>query len=234
MLPDLEKLLVIQDRDRRITMLQQEMVRVPAERQQIERQAKEESTLVDSLKLKVKQTEADRKNIDVEIETKKQQIAKYQVQQFQTKKNEEYQALNHEIQKAKEEIDELETKELELMVKADEVNAHLKTEQAKLNDMLKQFASQKTTLDQRESAIKKELEELKAERDAKSKEIAEDIYEKYERIKRNKGGSAIVGVQHGNCQGCHLAVTPTVLHQVKSGRAIVTCENCARILYWNE
>ncbi|MSR65440.1 MAG: hypothetical protein EXS18_06625 [Verrucomicrobiae bacterium] len=234
MLPDLEKLLVIQDRDRRITMLQQEMTRVPAERQEIERQAKEETTLVESLKQKARQTEADRKNVDVEIEGKKQQIARYQVQQYQTKKNEEYQALNHEIQRTKEDIDELETKELELMVQADEVNAHLKIEQAKLNDMLKQFESQKATLVQRESAINKELEELKAEHEVKSKEISEDIYQKYERIKRNKSGSAIVGVQNGNCQGCHLAVTPTVLHQVKNGNAIVTCDNCARILYWNE
>lgn len=217
-----------------MSMLQQELSRIPAERQQIESRAKDESTLVESLKQKLKQAEADRKNIDVEIEAKKQQIAKYQVQQFQTKKNEEYQALNHEIQKAKEEIDELETKELELMVRADEVNAQLKVEQAKLGEMLKTLESQKATLAQREAAITKELEQIKAERDAKSKEIDEDIYAKYERIKRNKGDSAIVGVQHGNCQGCHLAVTPTVLHQVKGGKGIVTCDNCARILYWNE
>jgi predicted nucleic acid-binding Zn-ribbon protein len=232
MLPELEKLLVLQERDRRILALQQEMARIPIERAEIERRAQEETALVESLKLQTKKIESDRKSIDLEIEGKKGQISKYQIQQFQTKKNEEYQALTHEIERAKEEIDELETRELELMVKADEVHAALKTEQAKLADMENQFQSQRETLAQREAAINKELRELKADRDARSKDIPEDVCEKYERIKRSKGASAIVGVEHGNCQGCHLAVTPTVLHQVKSGREIVTCENCARILYW--
>ena len=232
MFSELEKLLVIQDRDRRILQLRQEQTRIPIERGQIEHRAQEESTLVDSLKLQVKKIESDRKNIEVEIDAKKQQIAKYQVQQYQTKKNEEYQALGHEIQKAKEEIDELETRELELMVNSDGVTAQLKAEQAKLSELLRQFDAQKKDLAEREAAIAKELEQITAEREAKSREIPDDIFQKYERTFHSKGASAIVGVESGNCQGCHLAVTPTVLHRVKSGNDIVTCENCARILYW--
>ena len=234
MLPELEKLLVLQERDRRITQLQQEFSRIPIERRQVEQRAAEASARVEALKQQGKKVEADRKNIDVEVEGKKGQIAKYQVQQFQTKKNEEYQALTHEIDKCKEEIDELETKELELMVKADEVAAELKSESARLAEEQRLFESQKTTLAQRETAINKELQELRTDRESRSKEIPEDIYARYERIQRSKGGTAIVGVENGNCQGCHLAVTPTVLHKAKSGKEIVTCENCARILYWNE
>jgi hypothetical protein len=234
MLPDLEKLLILQERDRRILQLQQELTRIPNERREIEQRSADESARVETLKQQTKQIESDRKNIDVEVEGKKTQIAKYQVQQYQTKKNEEYQALTHEIQKCKEEIDELETKELELMEQADVVNAELKKESAKLAELQKQFESQKATLAQREAAINKELGELKAERETRSKEVSEDVYERYERLRRSKGGTAVVGIESGNCQGCHLAVTPTVLHKAKSGKEIVTCENCARILYWNE
>lgn len=234
MLPELEKLLVLQERDRRIAQLQQEKARIPIERGEIEARAREETATVEGLKQKAKQNEADRKNLDVEVESKKQQIAKYQVQQFQTKKNEEYQALTHEIQKVKEEIDELETRELELMVKSDEIGAQLKAEQAKLAELTKQFDAQKSAIAEREAAVDKELAQLRADRDMRAKEVDEDIYAKYQRIARSKGGTAVVGVQHGNCQGCHLTVTPTVAHLVKSGGSIVTCENCGRILYWNE
>lgn len=234
MLPELEQLLILQDRDRRILQLQQELSRIPIERRQVEEREQTETAKIESLQQQTKQIESDRKNIELEIEGKRGQIAKYQVQQYQTKKNEEYQALGHEIQKAKEEIDELETKELELMVKADDVTSRLKTELANYADLKKHFDSQKTSLAEREAAIKQELDKLRVERNAKSKEIPEDIAKKYERLMRSKGATAVVGVQHGICQGCHLAVTPTVLHQVKSGQAIVSCENCARILYWNE
>src|ERR1051325_5370734 len=234
MLSELEKLLILQDRDRRMLQLQQEQARVPIERNEIEQRLQGEGATVESLKQRTKQLESDRKNIDLEIEAKKQQIAKYQVQQYQTKKNEEYQALAHEIQKAREEIDEMETKELELMVKSDEVGLELKREQASYAELQKQSDSQKATLAEREREITSELSQLTSEREAKSSEIPEDIFEKYERIRKSKPSTAIVGVQNGNCQGCHLTVTPTVLHRVKSGKEIVTCENCARILYWNE
>ncbi len=43
------------------------------------------------------QIESARKELELEVEAKKQMIARYANQQFQTRKNEEYRALAHEI-----------------------------------------------------------------------------------------------------------------------------------------
>ena len=64
---------------------------------------------------RTRQVEADRKKIDLDVQTKQAAIARYKSQQQQTRKNEEFAALNHEIEHAEKEISTLEDSELELM-----------------------------------------------------------------------------------------------------------------------
>ncbi len=74
---------------------------------------------MDAAKHRGKQIESDRKKLELDVEAKKSQIEKYGLQQFQTKKNEEYRALSHEIELCKEAIIKLEDQQIELMEKAE-------------------------------------------------------------------------------------------------------------------
>ena len=67
-------------------------------------------TQLEAAKIRVKQIESERKRLDLEVEAKKTQIEKYANQQLQTRKNEEYKALAHEIEMAKE--DDLQNRRL--------------------------------------------------------------------------------------------------------------------------
>jgi uncharacterized protein len=53
----------------------------------------------------------------------------------------------------------------------------------------------------------------------------------YERLRRSKGGLAVVAVRNGLCGGCHIAVTAATLRQARSGDNLATCPTCGRILY---
>ncbi len=100
----IEKLLILQDRDRRILRIREQLARIEPERQLFQGRTASAQAGLDNAKLKVKQTETDRKKLELEVETKKQQIERYALQQFQTKKNEEYRALAHEIETCKADI----------------------------------------------------------------------------------------------------------------------------------
>src|SRR5882757_4514915 len=115
----IEKLLILQDRDRRIMRLKDQLARVEPERQML--QAKSSGTLAshEAAKLRGKQIETERKDLELEVQAKKTQIEKYGLQQFQTKKNEEYRALAHEMETCKEAIVKIEDKEIELMEQAE-------------------------------------------------------------------------------------------------------------------
>ena len=93
MLDTIEKLLILQDRDQRILREEGELARIEPERQMLKVKAANAQTALENAKLRVKQLESARKELELEVEGKKQLITRYANQQFQTRKNEEYRAL---------------------------------------------------------------------------------------------------------------------------------------------
>src|SRR5881396_1343524 len=112
MLEAIEKLLILQDRDRKISRLRTELANIGPERQALASKTAASQAALDAAKLRIKQIESDRKKLELDAESKKQAIERYSLQQFQTKKNDEYRALAHEIEMAKEAIVKLEDKQL--------------------------------------------------------------------------------------------------------------------------
>ncbi len=233
MSPDIEKLLIIQDRDKRALQLERELARIPAERKEIDDRARAATSRLEELKLKSKQTESERKTLENDASSRREQVNKWRSQQLLTKKNEEYQALTHEIQAAEKEIFEIESRELDLMEQAEKLAAESRKEQQVLNEVNATAQRQRETLAQREAAMKQELEKLSAERAALARDVDESLFGRYERIMRHRKDSAIVPVQHGICGGCHLQVSPQLANDAKGGAEMVTCEQCGRILYWS-
>src|SRR3954454_9308437 len=119
MLDVLEKLLILQDRDRKLLQVKDELAHIPYERAEINAKAASTQAGLDAAKTRGKQIESDRKKLELDVEAKKQLIEKYALQQFQTKKNEEYRALAHEIETCKGIIFKLEDQQIELMEKAE-------------------------------------------------------------------------------------------------------------------
>ena len=104
MLPILEQLLVIQDRDRRITQLKAEQARIPSEIAAVDKRVQEESARLESDRRELKHIETERKKLEIDAESRRAQIARYKTQLTQIKSNTEYQALLKEITRAEEEI----------------------------------------------------------------------------------------------------------------------------------
>ena len=119
MLEIIEKLLILQERDRRILRVTQELGHIGPERESLRARAVTTQHSLEAARTRVKQIESDRKQRDLEIESKKTQIDKYLNQQLQTRKNEEYKALAHEIEMAKDVIFKIEDAQIVLMEQAE-------------------------------------------------------------------------------------------------------------------
>jgi predicted nucleic acid-binding Zn-ribbon protein len=232
MLEILEKLLVIQDRDRRLAQLKAEAARIPAEIAAAQQRLTAEAAKLENAKTELKRIETERKKLEIDAESKRQQIAKYRTQLNQIKSNTEYQALNKEIAKAEEDIRQIEDVELELMEKLDRLQPVLQAEQAQLKELTAKGAAEKADLEKRAQLIAAEQTRLQAERAQLAAAVDPDSLTRYERILRSKGDLAIVPVRHGNCGGCHLNIPPQIIHNAKQGGELVSCTYCSRILYW--
>src|SRR5580704_194863 len=154
MLDIIEKLLILQDRDRRILRVTQELAHIGPERESLRGRAAATQQALDAAKTRVRQIESDRKQRDLEIEAKKTQIEKYLNQQLLTRKNEEYKALTHEIEMAKDEIFKIEDAQIVLMEQAEVAQkdvAHATAEAAAAKKLVDDQIGQ---LNQREENLK--------------------------------------------------------------------------------
>jgi predicted nucleic acid-binding Zn-ribbon protein len=232
MLPAIEQLLVLQDRDRRIAQLKAEVARIPHEMEAVQKRVQEETARLDAAKLQLKQIEADRKKLEIDAEAKRTQINKYKQQLSQIKSNTEYQALLKEISNAEQEIFGIEDVELALMDKTEHLQPELKAEQVLLKEITAKGEIEKAELQKRAQVVGQELTVLRADRDKLAATINPDLLPRYERLMRSKGDYAVVQIQHGNCGGCHLNLPPQVIHNAKNDGEMVSCDYCGRLLYW--
>ena len=228
---ELEQLLILQDREQKIRQIRTEIETVPLRRKSLEAQLAESKASVETLRQRVRQAEVDRKRLELDVGTRAESVSRLKTQQYQTRKNDEFQALGHEIERYENEIRKIEDDELELMVLADKIKADLAAEETKAAATRDSIARQTADLDEKSKALESQLQELTTERSNLATKIDEDLLARFERLFKSKGDAAVVAIEHGVCTGCHMKVTTATAAGVKAGKEIVSCENCGRILY---
>jgi predicted nucleic acid-binding Zn-ribbon protein len=232
MLDTIEKLLVLQDRDKQIRRVRTELDHIGPERQALLTKANSAQGGLDAAKQKVKAIESRRKDLELEVQGKKTQIEKYANQQLQTRKNEEYRALANEIETCKQAIFDIENQEIELMEQGESAQKEVLAATKLAADAKKLADEQVAKLATREENLKKELAGLEANREELASAVDESARARYERLLKNKGDNVVVGVQHGVCGGCHMRLPAQILVSCQAQTELVTCINCGRILYY--
>src|SRR3954467_7612556 len=96
--PVLEKLLILQDRDAKRRGLETQLKAIPADVASTERKIAAEKAEIETARAEAKALEAKKKALETEIGSAEQKLAKYKTQQMTVRKNDEYQALGHEIE----------------------------------------------------------------------------------------------------------------------------------------
>jgi len=231
---ELEQLLVLQDRDQKIRQIQTETKTFPLQRKNLEAQLAASIANLETLKQRARQLEVDRKRLELDVGVRTDSVAKLRTQQYETRKNDEFAAMAHEIERYQKEISEIEDRELELMEQQDKLKAEVATEEKKAAGTKDSIARQVTDLEAKDKALEARLQELMRDRAELASKIDEDVLDRFERLFASKGDAAVVALEHDVCTGCHMKITTQTAVRVKGGKEIVSCEQCGRILYYSE
>lgn len=231
MLPEIEQLLVLQDRDQRIRRLKTELKNAPLERKGLEEQLAAARAGADGARKMQKDLEVKRAGFQSEAATRREKIAKLKTQQMQTRKNEEFQALANEIAHCEKEVARIEDSELDAMSQLEEVAVLVATAEGHAKEAEGKVASQIADLDAKVESFKGQLAEIEANRCALAKEVEEERLNLYDRLFATKGGNAVVALEGEVCTGCHMKLTTQTALRVRAENSITHCEQCGRILY---
>jgi predicted nucleic acid-binding Zn-ribbon protein len=228
----IEKLLVIQDRDRKIRQLTRESEDIPARKKLTDARLDEHRKAVQQGQEELKKNASAAKQIEIDIDSMKAKILKLREQQGQVKRNEEYRAIEHEIAMLQDNIRKQEDGEIELMEQAETIRQRIAQLDAKLKQEEAIVKTDESALDQRLKNIQSELAQIKADRDGLVADVDPDWLSRYDRTFKHTGDFAVVPIESGSCGGCHMKLPPQVVQNVKRNQTMVCCSFCSRILYW--
>lgn len=231
MLPEIEKLLILQDRDQRIHTLQTALKAIPLERKETETRLAAVSAGAEKAKAVLRELEVEKKRLEVEAQGKRDQIGRFKTQQMQTRKNEEFQAFGLQITHFEREISKIEDRELEVMEAMEAAKPALDAADRKAAETKASIAHQIADLDAKALAVAEQLKTAEAARAQSAEGIDEDLLDQYNRLFRSKEGTPVVALDHEVCTGCHMKLTAQTLVRVKGEQQITHCEQCGRILY---
>src|SRR6478735_6686286 len=96
MLPEIEQLLILQDKDQHLRRLRAVIKKMPSDAEAAKGRLAGATTAVAAAKDEVNHNEVAIKNLEIQIQTRRDTIVKLKTQQFETRKNEEFTALAHE------------------------------------------------------------------------------------------------------------------------------------------
>ncbi|HAL18557.1 MAG TPA: hypothetical protein DCO86_02895, partial [Spirochaetaceae bacterium] len=115
------------------------------------------------------------------------------------------------------------------------------TIRSKVKEMEDEISEMEGRIEEELDALEKELSETIEARDKAleikkkaSAKIDPNLLYKFERIIRNKGGLASVGLKSGICQGCHMQLPDQFVNVVRENKEIQFCPYCSRILVYEE
>ena len=144
----------------------------------------------------------------------------------------ELQALQREIDQIRQANGEAEEELLTMMIEIDGVKAEIKAKQESLLAAQQDWQQKKEALQAQISEIDQAIDKASIRRQSIAAEIAVDLMSRYELILSRRGGTAVVEVTGGICQGCYMNIPPQLWNELIRSEKVNLCPSCQRIVYY--
>ena len=228
----MNKLLRLQDLDLQIEALNAREQEIPKQKNKFDIRRKRLAEELAEREKVYKALMLEQKECELEVDQKQGQIKKYDQQLFAVKKNEEYQALLHEMDMLKKQVAIKEERVIAIMVELDDAKARLEEDKKRIDAELKDIDRQCTLIDAELAEAVRERGQLEKELGPLAAAVKPDMLNRYKRIRASKGtGRAAVPLNGEACSGCHMRVPPQVVNELLGGSQILICSYCGRMLY---
>ncbi len=228
----LEHLIRLQKVDEQIAQLHHSIAELPKHLASLEEKLKSQKAALDDADKSVAAEEAKRRRLDSDLKDVQQKVLKYRGQSNSVKTNDEFRALQHEIDFAEAEIKKIEDQQIQVMERIESFQSAKRATTAALEEQQGLVEQEKTVALAAAAEQQAKLEELRREREIHRVGIDESVLRTYDRIASSSRKTGLARVQGQRCLACQMYLRPQVWNQVRSGQ-LITCESCARLLYFD-
>ena len=233
---EIRSLIDLQGKDKAIDDLTRGIAGVPLEIQALNDAFEATKSTMNTARDTLIKLQVEKKSGELVIAEKEEEIRKHQRELNMVKDNNAFKALLTEIERAKKDQGETETAVLGLMEAVDKAAAEDKRLQQEVKRMEEEKSLRIKNLETAKADKEIALEAAKADRADFASKIGSEVIEKYEFIRAQRKGLAIVHIKedttgHISCGGCNMGLTAQKIVDIKTKDALVFCDNCQRMIY---
>jgi predicted nucleic acid-binding Zn-ribbon protein len=233
MSPDIERLIALQQVETAIADARAKLAAHPERLAAADATLESSRALVEAARARHKANQDARRDAEKDAAMYQGRLSKFKDQLSAVKTNREYQAMQHEIGTAQQDLGAAEEKVLERMMDADAIAAELQEAEAAAARHENEVAAEKKALDAERTEVERTLSEAVARRDSLLRETDAQLVSLFQQVARGRKGVAIsLATRDGMCSACHVRLRPPVFQKVRHNDSIVQCEICQRILYY--
>jgi uncharacterized protein len=230
--PDLKAIVEVQQLDGQIAELTGQIDSLPKQIQTLQSRLDDYINAHEERKRRLAANQKERKDLEGDVKVIQEKISKHKDQLYQVKTNDQYKAMVKEIEGEEANIRQIEDKILEKMIEAEDIQKNVQEAASRLEGEKARVAAEIKGLESERQKDLDEREHLQSRRKEVAGVASRDILELYERIRSYRTGVAVAEVRDGLCTACNVRLRPQRYNEVRSSEAVMTCENCSRILYY--
>ena len=190
----------------------------------------EKQEQIDNMEKEKKDSLEKRKSNEAEAEKLSENLKKFKAQLYKVRNNKEYDALTKEIDHSEETIDRLENENVALEELSEKLKIQIEELKPAVDELNEELKEKETELKKIIKANERDEVKLRDERDKKAAKVKKNDLNTYMRIRKAKGGKAVVTVERSACSGCHNVVPPQRQIEIRQSKRLYNCESCGRIL----
>jgi len=232
---EVRKLIEIQELDLKIYSLTYKRdIEKPQELQELKKKIEEKKIILSNFEDKVKNLQLKRKDKELDLYSKEENVKKSHSQLYQLKTNKEYQAKLLEIESLKADVSILEDDIIKILDELDNVEDQLRKAKDNVNQEERIFKENERRINEEIKILGAKIKDFQDKKSMLSQNVEKNILSVYDRLIKSRGGVAIVPIEEENCGACHMKVTAQKINEIKMYKDLVFCEVCVRILYIKE
>jgi len=229
---ELESLKKLQEIDLRIREVSQKIEEYPRKIAEVEERLSQKRAACEQRKKTLEELERDRRKKESNLELEEERLKQWEARLKEIKNNRDYQALLREIAAAKRDNSLMEEEILKEMEEIDTINKEMEQEEPENRDLEKEFNTTNSELKDKSAQDEKELGDQTQIREKIARDLSADLLKRYDLIRKQRAGLALVPARDNVCQGCNMDLPPQIYNEVRRDTEIILCPNCQRIMYW--
>ena len=228
----IEMLAQIQEKDRKLEGLRQQIMEGPKRIQENEQELDRLLQRLEKEKGRIEETNKLQRQFEGEVEDGFERIKKSKARLLTIKNNKEYQAVLKEIDETEKAIKDKEDKILGIMEEREQLQQTLDEKAKDLSAIRDRVGKEVKSIQAEVDHARQRLSEEEKEREGVAKVVDSGILAKYENLRIARGGIAVSEVLNATCSGCNMNIPPQMYNELQRRDALRFCPNCERIIYW--